>query len=52
MLMKLKNFMRLKAEKDVPDKPSGCIRKRGNKWIILNNKKGGRNGKKECEYEC
>ena len=34
--------MRLKAVKDVPTKKrSGCVRKRGNKWIILNNKKGG-----------
>ena len=37
----LKNIFESKSGKGCADTKKGCVRKRGNKWIILNNKKGG-----------
>ena len=36
-----KSLLNEKYGKGCADKPSGCVRKRGNKWIILNNIHGG-----------
>jgi len=37
----LRNIFESKSGKGCANTPKGCVRKRGNKWIILNNKKGG-----------
>ena len=37
----IKKLYESKSGKGCANTPKGCVRKRGNKWIILNNKKGG-----------
>ena len=37
----IKKLYENKSGKGCADTPKGCVRKRGNKWISLNNKKGG-----------